>query len=64
VTFPAVHWLSLYCRQPQLRVLRSGDVLSVGGVQRLYHLHAEANTVSEEHGELRSGGQGWQGDAC
>ena len=33
-------------------MLGSGDVLSVGNVERLPHLDAKAGTVSEEHGEL------------
>jgi len=37
-------------------VLRLGDVLGVGSVQRLHHLDAKACTVIEEHGELGWGG--------
>ena len=29
----------------------------------MHHCDAEAGTVSEEHGELGHGGQGWQRDA-
>lgn len=54
----AVKQLSWYCRKPSRGVLRSRDVLSVGSVQGLHHLDAEAGTVTEEHGELGHGGQG------
>ena len=36
-------------------MLRSGDVLGVGGVQRLHHFEAKAGTVTKKYGELGHG---------
>ncbi|WP_254935856.1 hypothetical protein [Cyanobium sp. Tous-M-B4] len=44
-------------------MLRSGDVMCVGCVQRLHHLDAEACIRREQNGELGNGGQRWLGDA-
>ena len=51
----AVEQLSRHCRQPPSGVLGAGDVLSVGSVQCLHHLDAEAGNVTEEHGEWGMG---------
>ena len=45
-----------------LGVKRSRCVLSVVSIQHLHHLNAEAGAVSEEHGEVGHGAQGWQLD--
>jgi len=38
----------------------SGDVLSVGSIQCLHHLDAEASTGSDKHGKFGHCGPGWE----
>ena len=44
---PQEDWIS-----DDREVLRSDDVLSVGSVQHLHHIDAQASSVSEKHGAL------------